>query len=85
VAVAPAYAAKILAYYVGKENARLQIVPARPDGSWSRAAAAALVVTRLHHVPGHEQVVAAFREGAGGDLLRHRGVGYDVYVAPRLR
>jgi uncharacterized membrane protein len=82
VAVAPRYVAGIMGYYLGRENARLQIVPVKLDGRWSMDAPEALVVTRLHHLPDHEQVVAAFRKRAGGDLLRHRGVGYDIYVAP---
>jgi mannosyltransferase len=83
VAVAPAYAARILAYYAERENTRLRIVPARPDGRWAMNAPAALVVTRLHHLPDSEQLVAGFRRRAGGDLISHRGIGYDVYVDVR--
>jgi uncharacterized membrane protein len=80
VAVAPGYAAGILGYYAERENARLRIVPAGPDGRWTVGAPAALVVTRLHHLPDSEQIVSAFRRRAGGDLISHRGIGYDVYV-----
>ena len=82
VAVAPAYAASILAYYAARENARVRIVPVRPDERWTVGTPAALVVTRLHHLPDSEQVVAKFRKRAGGDLISHRYIGYDVYVDP---
>ncbi len=83
VAVAPGYATRILAYYADRANARLRIVPATPDGRWMEGVPAALVVTRLHHLPDSEQIVSAFRRRAGAQLISHRGIGYDVYVDGR--
>jgi hypothetical protein len=39
----------------------------------------------LHHLPDSEQIVSDFRRRAGGDLISHRGIGYDVYIDQRRR
>ena len=80
VAVAPDYAIRILTHYAGEQSAEFQIVPAIPNERWTNDAPVALVLTRLHHVPDHANLVATFRRMAGGSLLNHRGLGYDVYV-----
>ena len=79
VAVAPAYASRILSYYAGELGAKLEVIPV--EERWT-GAPAALVLTRLHHAPDHTRLVEEFRRMAGVDLVRHQGIGYDIYVPP---
>jgi Dolichyl-phosphate-mannose-protein mannosyltransferase len=80
VAVAPRYATKVVAYYASKQNAELHIIPVTPNARWSRNAPAALLLTRLHHVPDPAGLVASFRSTAGGELRSHQGIGYEVFL-----
>jgi hypothetical protein len=78
VEVAPAYAAPILAHYA-RPNKHLRFTPAGPQ-AWAVSSPAGLVLTRLHHVPDPEALVAAFRDRAGDDAEEHALTGYRVFI-----
>jgi hypothetical protein len=39
---------------------------------------AALLLTRLHHVPEQKALAAEFRRSAGASLVEHTVVGYEI-------
>ena len=84
VAVAPAYATRVLTHYARLEGTDLHLVSAVPAGGWEAQRPAALVLTRLHHVPDQVGLVTAFRRLAGPHLLKQRVVGYDMWLDDQL-
>ncbi len=81
IAVAPAYGTRPLAYYAQEAGADLRFVPEEAvDSDPGGRAPAALVLTRLHHVPSWRKLKADFLGAAGDRVLEGRVAGYEMLV-----
>jgi len=78
VGVAPDYTTLPLDYYAAMEGVRLTLVPVSTTSDLR--AAAALVISREHHVSNARTLEAAFVEHAGA-VTRRSLVGYRIFVA----
>ena len=78
VAVAPGYAGGVLSYYASRQGAQLGFVAA--EDSANPPEAAALLLTRLHHVPEAASLEDRFRRMAGGKTEDVAVGGYTVIV-----
>ena len=76
VVTAPGYVSKILTYYASRQGAPIRFIPA--DTTSDSVRPAALLLTRLHHVPDPRSTREWFRK-IGGRRAREDSVGgYDV-------
>jgi 4-amino-4-deoxy-L-arabinose transferase-like glycosyltransferase len=81
VAVAPGYATGVLAHYAELESANLRFIEA--EDSAVSAKPAALLLTRLHHVPNHASISVSFRRGLGAPMREDTVGGYQILSADR--
>jgi mannosyltransferase len=80
VAVAPSYSVGPLEYYSQLANIELRYVPVSWTGSAAGDSAAALVLTRLHHVPNWRELRSRFLGSASSGVLRGQVAGYELLI-----
>ena len=84
VAVAPGYQRKVLTYYADRAGADF-VFDSIPEttSSLGPTLPAALLVTRLHHLPYWRELVRSLDPRTGGPPPAVELVGYRVFLAPR--
>jgi hypothetical protein len=80
VLAAPGYVTGVLSHYAQRQGADLRFVTAAAADS---ARPAALLLTRLHHVPDPQSLEERFRRAAGPDVRADSLGGYLVFSSPR--
>jgi mannosyltransferase len=80
VLAAPAYVTGVLSHYAQRQGADLRFVTADAADS---ARPAAMLLTRLHHVPDPQSLEERFRRAAGPDVRADSLGGYLVFSSPR--
>jgi hypothetical protein len=76
---APDYVAGVLSHYAGLQRAPLRLVGA-DSVAWEGVRPAALMLTRLHHVPNPESLRNRFRELAGSGMRDDTVGGYEILL-----
>jgi hypothetical protein len=76
---APDYVAGVLSHYAGLQRAPLRLIGA-DSVAWERVRPAALMLTRLHHVPDPESLRNQFRELVGPGMRDDTIGGYEILL-----